>query len=66
MINDMLNQDVIELAHGPWSSPVFLVKKKDGSSRFCIDFRQLNSVTRKDAHPLPRIDDTLDALAGAQ
>jgi hypothetical protein len=57
---------VIKPAHGPWSSPIVLVKKKDGSSRFCIDFRRLNSVTRKDAHPLPRIDDTLDALAGAQ
>ena len=66
MMDDMLNQDVIEPAHGPWSSPIVLVKKKDGSSRFCIDFRRLNSVTRKDAHPLPRIDDTLDALAGAQ
>ena len=62
----MLNQDVIEPAHGPWSSPIVLMKKKDGSSRFCIDFRWLNSVTRKDAHPLSRIDDTLDALAGAQ
>ena len=66
MINDMLNHDVIEPAHGPWSSPVVLVKKKDGSSWFCIDFRCLNSVTRKDAHPLPHIDDTLDALSGAQ
>ena len=64
--DDMPNQDVIEPAYGPWSSPIVLVKKKDGSSRFCIDFRRLNSVTRKDAHPLPRIDDTLDALAGAQ
>jgi hypothetical protein len=66
MIDDMLNHDVIEPAHGSWSSPIVLVKKKYGSSRFCIYFRQLNSVTRKDAHPPPRIDDTLDALAGAQ
>ncbi|KRY06167.1 Transposon Ty3-I Gag-Pol polyprotein, partial [Trichinella patagoniensis] len=47
-------------------SPIVLVNKKDGTCRFCVDYRQLNSVTQKDAHPLPRIDDTLDALSGAQ
>ena len=62
----MLEQHVIEPAHGPWASPIILVQKKDGSTRFCVDFRSLNSVTQKDAHPLPRIDDTLDALGGAQ
>eukprot|EP00731_Ephydatia_muelleri_P013152 Em0007g462a len=66
MLNDMLAQGVIEPATGPWSSPVVLVQKKDGSTRFCVDFHQLNSLTKKDAHPLPRVDDTLDSLSGAQ
>ena len=43
-----------------------IVKKKDGTLRFCIYFRKLNDVTVKDAHPLPRIDDTLEALKGAK
>ncbi len=43
-----------------------MVEKKDGSLRFCIDYRKLNEVTRKDAYPLPRIDDTLNTLAGSQ
>ena len=43
-----------------------LVKKKDGSVRFCVDYRKVNSVTRKDAYPLPRVDDTLDTLAGSR
>ena len=64
MPDQMLQQGVIEPAHGPWSSLIVLVKKKDGSTRFCIDFQKLNDVTRKDAQPLPRIDDTLDALSG--
>ncbi|KAL5488642.1 hypothetical protein EMCRGX_G017618 [Ephydatia muelleri] len=66
MLNDMLAQGVIESATGPWSSPVVLVQKKDGSTRFCVDFRQLNSLTKKDAHPLLRVDDTLDSLSSAQ
>ena len=66
LLNDMLDQGIIEPASGPWSSPIVLVTKKDGTPRFCIDYRKFNKVTRKDAHPLPRIDDTLDALAGSK
>lgn len=64
-VNRLLEQGVIEESHSPWSAPVVLVKKKDGTCRFCVDFRRLNSVRTKDSHPLPWIDDTLDCLAGA-
>ena len=62
-LEKMLAQGIVEPSDSPWSAPICLVKKKDGSVRFCIDFRRLNSVTINDACPLPRIDDTLDALS---
>ncbi|KAG5896052.1 hypothetical protein JTB14_011047 [Gonioctena quinquepunctata] len=65
IVSDMGKEGVIEPSDSPWSSPVVLVKKKDGSTRFCVDYRQLNNVTKKDSYPLPRIDDTLDTLAGS-
>ena len=63
-VNDMLSQGVIQPSTSPWSSPIVLVKKKDGSYRFCIDYRKLNLITKNDANPLPRVDDLLDALNG--
>ena len=66
LVDEMKKSGVIEPSSGPWSSPVVLVKKKDGSTRFCVDYRKLNDVTKKDSYPLPRIDDTLDTLAGTK
>ena len=65
-VTEMLTGSQIEASDIPWSSPVVLVTKKDGGTRFCVDYRQLNDATIKDAYPLPRIDDTLDMLAGKQ
>ena len=64
-VDTLLDHDVIEESHSPWSSPVVMVKKKDGSYRFCVDYRKLNKLTVKDSHPLPRTDDSLDALSGS-
>ena len=61
----MLERGVIEPSTSAWSSPVVLKTKKDGTTRFCVDYRKLNSVTIKDAYPLPRIDECLDALSSA-
>lgn len=65
-VSDMLRRGVIQPSHSPWASPIVLVKKKDGSIRFCVDYRRLNKITRKDVYPLPRIDDALDCLQGAE
>ena len=62
-VDRMLDHGVIEPSESPWASPVVLVRKKDGSLRYCIDYRKLNSITRKDSYPLPRIDESLDSLA---
>ncbi len=65
-VDKMLKRGVIEPCEGPWASPIVMVTKKDGTPRFCVDFRRLNDVTRKDAYPLPRIEDNLDTLQGAK
>ena len=64
-MDDMLERNVIEPSSSPWSSGIVLVQKKDGSTRFCVDYRRLNAATIKDAYPLPRIDESLDHLSGA-
>ena len=61
----LLKNEIIEHSTSPWSSPVVLVKKKDGTTRFCVDYRRLNQITTKDAFPLPRIDDIYDQLTKA-
>ncbi|KRX68114.1 hypothetical protein T06_5144 [Trichinella sp. T6] len=69
LLTDMINKDIIEPSTSPWTAPVVLVKKKDGNFRklnLVIDFRKLNLVTKKDSYPLPRIDETIDTLAGAE
>ena len=65
-VKEMLRDEVIRPSTSPWASPVVMVKKRDGTMRFCVDFRKMNDATIKDAHPLPRIDDTLESLHGAQ
>ena len=66
MVKDMLEQGVVRKSKSPWASPVVLVRKKDESVRFCVDYRKLNAVTKKDVFPLPRIDDALDLLANSK
>lgn len=62
----MQREDVIEPSNSPWAAPIVLVKKRDGTTRFYVDYRKLNSVTKKDAYPLPRIDESLDTLSGTK
>ena len=64
--NKMLREGIIEESSSPWCSPIVLAKKKDGSFRFCVDLRAVNGVTQSLPHPLPRVDDALDSLAGAK
>ena len=66
LLKEMEEKRIIWPSKSPWASPVVLVKKKDGSIRFCVDYRKLNSVTHKDAYPPPRIDDTLQSLSSSR
>ena len=64
LVNDILQHNIIERSSSPWSSPVVLVKKKDGQLQFCVDYRRINAITLKDVFPMPCIDDMLDQLSG--
>ncbi|MCI11448.1 RNA-directed DNA polymerase (Reverse transcriptase) [Trifolium medium] len=65
-LEDLLEKKFIRPSVSPWGAPVLLVKKKDGSMRLCVDYRQLNKVTIKNKYPLPRIYDLMDQLVGAR
>ena len=65
-LNEMEESGVIEPSVSEWASPVVLVQKKDGTMRFCVDYRKLNSVSRTDAYPMPRVDDLIDRLGTAK
>jgi hypothetical protein len=65
-VNEMLENNIIRRSNSPWASPVVLVMKKDGTVRFCTDYRKLNAITRKDSYPLPRINETLDVIGNAK
>ena len=65
-LKQMLEDGLIEESSSDWSSPLVIVRKKDGSSRICVDYRRLNAVTRFDAYPMPRVDELLDQIGNAK
>jgi len=65
-LDDLLSKGFIKPSTSPYGAPVLFVKKKDGSLRMCVDYRGLNRITKKNHHPLPRIDELIDRFRGAQ
>ena len=64
-LQELLDKGFIRPSVSPWGAPVLFIKKKDGTLRLCVDYRQLNKLTVKNKYPLPRIDDLFDQLKGA-
>ena len=65
-LEELLDKQFIRPSVSPWGALVLLVKKNDGNMRMCVDYRQLNTMTIKNQYPLPRIDDLMDQLVGAE
>jgi hypothetical protein len=65
-VDEMLSTYIIRKSRSPWSFSVVIVHKKDGSKRFCVDFRKLNQITKSNSYPLSLIDDTLALLGNAK
>ncbi|BBH07427.1 transposable element gene, partial [Prunus dulcis] len=65
-VQELVDKGFIRPSFSPWGAPVLFVKKKDGTMRLCVDYRQLNKVTVRNKYPLPRIDDLFDQLRGAK
>ena len=65
-LREMLDTGTLERSRSEWAAPIVLVKKKEGSLRLCVDYRQMNFITQMDAYPMPRIDDLIDRLGKAK
>ena len=65
-LQSMEESGIIQSSKSEWASPIVLVPKKDGTLRMCVDYRRLNSISEADAYPMPRIDELIDRLGGAQ
>lgn len=66
LLDEMKSKNIVSMSNSPWTSPIALVLKKDGSIRLCVECHKVNEVTQKDVYSIPRIDDTLDTLAEAK